>query len=102
MAIKRKMAHLARFGTTIGLTFGSRGGNTVISIASAEIRRLLEVWHQAETTKRKPDPEILTALTLLGRKARNLDNTFVLECPIAQRKARILPLVSDDDPLQLF
>jgi hypothetical protein len=58
-----------------------------------EISRLLGVWSGHERQKRNPDERTLSALNILSKKVRKFDAAVVAEVPIAQRKARIVPIV---------
>jgi hypothetical protein len=48
---------------------------------------------QITNGKNIPDEKTLSALNVLSKKVRKFDAAVVAEVPIAQRKARIVPIV---------
>jgi hypothetical protein len=89
---KLKTVQLPSFGSVTGLIF-DRGGSAEIIMDGLEVMRVLEVWKEHEEGKKKPDQRVLAALNLLSPKARGLDLRLVAEVPIAQKRAKLTPVL---------
>jgi hypothetical protein len=83
---------LPRFGSVVGLAFED-GGAAEILMTFPELRRILEAWQDAEAAKSHPDPKIISALDVLRKKALSVRTRFIAEVPIAQSRARIIPIL---------
>ena len=90
--VDKKRIRLSQFGTCIGLVF-EKGGSAEMLMTFPEISRLLGVWSDHERQKRNPDEKTLSALNILSKKVRKFDAAVVAEVPIAQRRAKIVPIV---------
>lgn len=89
---KDKRVRAPRFGSCNALLFVDGGGSAEIALAPLEVSRLLTIWEEGESHKRKPDQQILAALRLLIPKARASAPHIVAEVPIARtRRVALTP-----------
>ena len=86
--------HLQQFGSVRGLDF-RHGGRAEIVMTYPEIGQLLEAWSELETQKSKTDSRIIAALDFLSHKCHLLDAAIVALVPIAQERAKIVPILDE-------
>ena len=91
---KQKRIRLPRFGSCIGLIFED-GGFAEMLMTFPELSRLIDAWLDHEGQKTRPDEKTLSALNVLSKKVRKFDAALVVEVPIAQRRARIVPVFNE-------
>lgn len=91
---KQKMIRIPRFGSCIGLIF-EEGGSAEILMTFPEISRLMRSWVDHEQQSRNPDEKTISALNVLLKRVRKFDAALVAEVPIAQRKAKIVPIFNE-------
>src|SRR4051812_26128194 len=87
-----KTIRIRSFGSLVGLLF-ERGGSAEVLMTFPELSRLVDAWSAYERAKTRADEETLEALNVLRKRARRFDAAFIVEVPIAQRRARIVPVV---------
>jgi hypothetical protein len=91
---KHKRIRIPRFGSCIGLIF-EKGGSAEILMTFPEISRLMRSWVDHEQQRRNPDEKTISALNVLLKKVRKFDAALVAEVPIAQRRAKIVPIFNE-------
>ena len=90
--VQKKRIRIPRFGSCIGLLF-EEGGAAEIVMTFPDLSRLLDAWLDHERQKRNPDEGTVSALNVLSKNVRKFDAAVVAEVPIAQRKAKIVPIL---------
>ena len=89
---KREQIHLRRFGSVTGLNFED-GGSAEMLMTVPEVSRILKAWLSHEKKRRRPDEKTVSALAVLNRKVYKFEAAIVAEVPIAQRRAKIVPVL---------
>ena len=92
---KRDEIHLRRFGSVTGLNFED-GGSAEMLMTFPEVSRILKAWLDHERKRHRPDEKTVSALSVLSRKVYKFKGAIVADVPIAQRRAKIVPVVGDD------